>query len=177
MADGSERGNGGGFTLLDGAALVTGAAVAAVHLRGAAGFGLARGVWGLFWITFAGIALTAAGSFLFLARRFGRRPPGYPRLGDRLWGLLGLPWVGASLLRTSAPSGATRAPDLYAAGLAVGIAVTSFVALAVLWQTWVLKPPAARAPVAEPGPWTDRVGLALAVAWPLQCGFALVVIG
>src|SRR5207249_1319831 len=82
-----------GFTLLDGAALVTGAAVASVHIREAIADGHLLGPgWALAWLSFAGIALTAAGPFVFLLRRLGRRPPGYPRIGDRLWALLGGPW-------------------------------------------------------------------------------------
>ena len=29
----------------------------------------------------------------------------------------------------------------------------------------------------EPAPWTDRLGLMLTVAWPIQCGVGLVVMG
>src|ERR687894_3124113 len=87
-AMGEPSGKGGGFTLLDGAALVTGAAVASVHIREAIADGHLLGPgWALAWMTFAGIALTASGPFVFLLRRLGRRPMGYPRIGDRLWAL------------------------------------------------------------------------------------------
>src|SRR4051794_13767557 len=85
----------GGVTVLDGGALVVGAAVASIHIRAALrdedrldGLG-----WALLWLTLAGVALTAAGPFVFLVRRYGRRPTGYPRTGDWLWLALGLPWI------------------------------------------------------------------------------------
>src|SRR5689334_5835190 len=76
---------GDGFTVLDGGALVSGAAVASVHIRFAAPAvgGLDRVGWALLWITLAGVALTAAGPVVFLLRRYGRRPSNYPRTGDR----------------------------------------------------------------------------------------------
>jgi hypothetical protein len=169
---------GGGVTLLDGSAVVIGAAVASVHLREAIADDLPLGSgWALAWLTFAGIALTATGPFVFLVRRLGRRPPGYPRTGDRLWALLGAPWVLTALLPSPPRSDpAPRGADLYAFALTVGIGVTCLIALAVVWHTWVMVAPEVLAR-AGPTPWTDRVGRVLAVAWPLQCGFGLVVIG
>jgi hypothetical protein len=167
---GGER---GGFTLLDGAALVSGAAVASVHIRGAVPPGLTGGGWILVWITFAGVAVTAAGPFVFLGRRFGRRTPGYPRVGDVLWAILGLPWLVTALMRTAASSPGPQRNELVSAGLTFGVLVASTIALAVVWGTWVLVPPEKIAR-AGPTPWTNRVGLVLAVAWPLQCGFGLV---
>src|SRR3954454_17240830 len=81
-------GAGDGFRVLDGAALVMGAAVASVHIRyiirdNLSGFG-----WVLVWCTFAWVSLTATGPFLFLARRFAHKLPGYPQVGDCLWALL-----------------------------------------------------------------------------------------
>ncbi|HEX8199128.1 MAG TPA: hypothetical protein VF590_01480 [Isosphaeraceae bacterium] len=173
----AERGT-EGVTLLDGAALVTGAAVASVHIRQAIADGHLLGPgWALAWLTFAGVALTASGPFVFLLRRLGRRPAGYPRIGDRLWLLLGLPWVLTAPLPGSPPSEATpRGADLYAFSLTLGLGAVCLVALAVIWHTWVMVAPEVLAR-AEPSPWTDRVGRVLAVAWPLQCGFGLVVIG
>src|SRR4051794_40855960 len=85
---------GGGFTVLDGAALVVGAAVASVHIRSAVPADGLNGLgWAMLWMPLAGVALTAAGPFVFLVRRYGRRPIGYPAVGDRLWCLLGLPWL------------------------------------------------------------------------------------
>jgi hypothetical protein len=167
-----------GFTLLDGAALVTGAAVASVHIRQAIADGHLLGPgWALAWLTFAGVALTASGPFVFLLRRLGRRPAGYPRIGDRLWMGLGLPWVLTALIPSTPPADATRrGAEFYAFSLILGIGVASLVALAVVWHTWVMVAPEVLAR-AEPAPWTDRVGRVLAVAWPLQCGFGLVVIG
>lgn len=167
----------GGLTLLDGAALVTGAAVASVHIKGAVPTGALAGPgWVLVWTTFTGIALTAAGPFVFLVRRFLRRPPGYPRVGDVLWTLLGLPWLLTAVLQTSGTGGARERGPLYVGGLSLGVGLASMLALAVVWKTWVMVPPE-RIAKAPPSPWTNRVGLALSVLWPLQCGFGLIVIG
>jgi hypothetical protein len=168
-------GEGGGLTLVDGAALVTGAAVASVHIRGAVPIGLPGAGWVLVWLTFAGVAVTAAGPFVFLGRRFGRRTPGYPRVGDLLWALLGLPWLLTGVVRTASP-GVPRRDDLVATGLSFGLGIASLVSLAVVWSTWVLVPPD-QVKREVPTPWTNRMGLILAVAWPLQCGFGLVVVG
>src|SRR5436309_524433 len=56
---------GGGFSVLDGAAIVTGAAVASIHIRRVIRDDLAAPGWVLIWGTFAWVALTAAGPFLF----------------------------------------------------------------------------------------------------------------
>jgi hypothetical protein len=166
--------SGDGFTLLDGAALVVGAALAAVHMREAIPAGRLFGPgWVLAWLTFSGVAATAAGPFVFLMRRLGRRPPGYPRVGDRLWLLLGSPWVLTAVLPRDSPG---EGADLYQIVLTIGLGAACLVALAVVWSTWVAVP-AERLARGEPTPWTHRVGLALSVTWPLQCGFGLVVIG
>jgi hypothetical protein len=162
--------------LLDGAALVGGAAVASVHIRGAVPDELPGGGWVLVWITFAGVALTAGGPFVFLERRFWRRTLGYPRVGDVLWAILGLPWVLTALMRTASAGPGPRRDELVSAGLSFGVGIASMIALAVVWGTWVLVPPE-RVNSAGPTPWTNRMGLILAVAWPLQCGFGLVFVG
>ncbi len=166
----------GGVTMLDGAALVIGAAVASTQVRGVFPDRLTGAGWSLVWWTFAGITVSAAGPFVFLARRYWRRPPRYPRTGDLLWTILGLPWVLTAPLRTAQPLPGAQ-PDPFATlALTLGIAAASLVALVVIWKTWVLASPV---PPADPEPpdWTDRVGLTLASAFPLQWGFGLVVLG
>lgn len=167
--------SGGGFTLLDGAALVIGAAVASVHMREAVTSSLLPLGWGLVWITFTGVALSAAGPFIFLERRYGRRPPGYPRIGDYLWGLVGIPWILTALLRPSYPLGARASSlELYRLCLWLALGVVSFVVMAIVWRTWVAAGPG-KGMRDGPLAWTERIGLILAVGWPLQCGFGLVV--
>lgn len=176
----------GGFSVLDGGALVVGSTLASIHLRhlveerSLSAFG-----WGLVWVTFTGIALTATGPFLLLVRRYLRRIPGYPRVGDWLWALLGAPWLISAMLRGTyaAQRGGglvspldSRVEGIYMLALWSSQALACLIVLIVVWKTWVLASPAelkARDPVL----WTDRVGLALAVAWPLQCGFSLVAVG
>jgi hypothetical protein len=166
---------GGGFTVLDGAALVIGAAVASVHIRGAVPAESLGGVgWALLWITLSGVAVTAAGPFVFLARRYWRRPADYPRLGDWLWLLLGLPWLATAALRTGSPRAGPS--TLYVGALGLGTLVASIAALVAVWKTWVMVPPDDDPDGPRPH-WTERLGLVLAVAWPLQCGFAMVIGG
>ena len=164
------------FTLLDGVALVVAAAVASVHMKtpveSASGTG-----WVLVWLALAGVGLTAAGPILYLARRFGRSLPGYPRLGDQLWGLLGAPWVVTAPLRTSRAVGYPRALQTYGITLTATVVTACLIVLAVLWRKYVLTPPTTTAKCPGPTSWTDRLGLLVSVAWPLQCGYLLLVLG
>ncbi|QDV37249.1 hypothetical protein [Tautonia plasticadhaerens] len=172
--------SGSGFTLLDGIALVAGAAIASVHLRQATpGGGLNPAGWVLIWLTFCGVALTASGPFLTLIRRFSGRPRTPARLGDHLWAMLGAPWVVSALSRIVGESGRRGGglPDqLYELALVAGLGAASLVTLAVIWSRWVMVPPGAD-PETEPSGWTHRVGLGLAVAWPMQCGLGMIVLG
>lgn len=170
---------GGGFTVLDGVALVTGAAVASVHLRSAVnGFDdLMDFAWASALFTW--LSLTAAGPFVFLVRRFFTRPAGYPRLGDRLWALSGFPWLIAAAVKTGEPASeglAGRVDPAYVGCLGIGLTIVALVAVPVLASRFLLGDPS-RPRVPEPTPWTHRFGLALTVAWPLQCGMGLVVMG
>jgi hypothetical protein len=172
---GRAEGN-GGFSVLDGAAMVLGAAVASMHLRGVLRGGLADPGWAILWGAFVWIALTASGPFLFLVRRFGRRPASYPKVGDVLWALLGLPWVVAVGLHTPRRQPGPPHDDLFAVGLGIGLGLACLCALTVLWPFWVAVS-REQATQTFSGPWTNRVGLLLALAWPIQCGLGMVVIG
>ncbi|MCA1684554.1 MAG: hypothetical protein LC745_00930 [Planctomycetia bacterium] len=165
--------SGGGFTVPDGLALVAGAAVALAHLRGALRVGAAGPGWVMVWGTFVWVGLTSAGPFLFAARRHGRGLPGPPRVGERLWAVLGLPWVVTAVLR--GPAGG-RLDGAFAAALSLGLGVAVTVAMAGVWTTWVVVTPERASATFSP-PWTNRVGLVLAIAWPVQCGLGMVVIG
>ena len=184
-AIGARDGGAGGPSLLDGIALVAGAAIAGVHLKRAAASGLDGAGWVLLWITFSGVALTASGPFLAAIRRLSGRPGTPPRLGDRLWTLLGSPWVLAALPRIAADGG-RRAPivgsgslpaDLYSFSLTAGLGVAMIVAMAVVWSRWVMVAPGRVDLEEEAGGWSHRIGLALGVAWPLQCGLGMIVLG
>jgi len=176
MARGEGGGDaGGGFSVLDGAAFVAGAAVASAHLRGVVRPGDLGTAWGILGLTFAWVALTAAGPFLYLGRRYARRPAIPPRVGDRLWALLGLPWVLSSLAQTAAGRDGRAAADWLAFGLGAGVAVVCLIAIAAVWGTWVMVSPGQAARTFSP-PWTNRVGLFLAIAWPVQCGLGMMVI-
>ncbi len=168
----------GGFSVLDGAAIVTGAAVASIHIRGVirAGDHLAAPGWLLIWGTFAWVALTAAGPFLFLVRRYLRRLAGYPGVGDALWGVLGLPWLVTAVIRSATPGDPHGEGDLFPLSLTVLLAVACLIALTVVWRRWVMVSPEEAARTAS-APWTNRIGLILSVAWPIQCGVGLVIGG
>ena len=70
-----------------GRALVMGSAIASIHTLRVMRGDLTGAGWVMIWLTFAWVAITAAGPFLFLARRFARRLSDYPKIGDRLWAL------------------------------------------------------------------------------------------
>lgn len=168
--------NGGdGFRVLDGVALVMGAAVASVHMREIIRDNLSGFGWTLVWWTFTWVALTATGPFLLLLRRFARQTPGYPRVGDYLWALLGFPWFMSALVRSTLGNGTSQYDGAFATGLMVSLGVASLIALVVVWTTWVTVSPEQAARTAS-WPWTNRVGLLLAIAWPIQCGIGFVVI-
>jgi hypothetical protein len=178
MTDRAEAG--GGFTVLDGVALVTGSAVASVHLRTAVPEFQGPGDWVWACCLFSWLSLTSAGPYVFLVRRFFTRPVGYPRLGDKLWGMAGLPWLLAALVRTgeasTEPVAEQRLDPAYVGCLGIGLALWSMVALTVLAARYLVGDPARSKPP-WPSTWTDRIGLFLAVAWPIQCGVGLVVMG
>ncbi len=174
--------SGNGFTVLDGAGMVIGAAVAAVHLRQSVPETLAGPGWALLWLTFAGVAITATGPPISFLRYLRERPSGKTWLGDRLWTLLGAPWVLMALVRAASSEGLSENVqvdllELYTLGLSIGIGSASILTLGIVWSTWVMVPPGRINEPEEPTPWTHKVGLTLAVAWPLQCGFGLIVLG
>jgi hypothetical protein len=168
------REQGGRLTLLDGAALVMGSAIASLHVLRVMRSGLSIAGWVLICLTFALLAVTATGPFLYIARRIIRRLPGYPGIGDRLWALMGLPWVLTAVLQ-SFSLGEGRDTIVWMT-LVGGLAVASVVAVVEVWSTWVMVPPE-QAEQVEAGPWTNRVGLILAIAWPIQCGLGMIVLG
>jgi hypothetical protein len=176
----SERAEtGGGFTVLDGVALVTGSAVALVHVRLTVPEAAGLGDWAWAWCLFTWLSITSAGPFVFLVRRFFTRPSGYPKLGDRLWGLAGLPWLLAAMVRSGEPSGLVadgRLDPVYVGCLGIGLAFSTIVGLPPLASRFLLGDPA-RSRTSTPTSWTDRIGLFLTVAWPIQCAVGLVVMG
>jgi hypothetical protein len=170
---------GEGFSVLDGVALVAGAAVASVHVRSAFGESFFGPGWVITFGVFLGVGVTAAGPFLYLVRRYARKPPDYPRIGDLLWSGLGLPWLLSAMLQAAQARHTdphVMVPTVSTAVLFVGIAAASILALGVIWRTWVTVDPA-QAEANFNGPWTNRVGLVLAIAWPIQCGLGMVVAG
>lgn len=164
-----------GFTLLDAVALVMGSAVASIQVLRVARDPLTAPGWVLVWLAFGLVALTATGPFVFLARRFARQDVGYPRIGDRLWAILGIPWVATALLKSAMPDTDARQSPLFISSLCIGIGLVCLVSVSVVWGTWVMVSPE-RAALVEAGPWTSRVGLVLSIAWPIQCGLAMIVL-
>jgi hypothetical protein len=165
------REQGGRLNILDGAALVMGSAIASLHVLRVMRSGLSMVGWAMLVLTFTWLAVTATGPFLYLARRYVRRIPGYPAVGDRLWAVVGSPWVLAALLQA-----VSRSDSLAALVLAGGLGVASLIAVYEVWSTWVMVSPE-QAQEVEAGPWSSRVGLVLAIAWPIQCGLGMIVLG
>ena len=166
---------GAGFSVLDGVAMVMGSAIASIHTLRVMRGDLTGAGWAMLWLTFAGLAVTATGPFLYLGRRFARRLVDYPKVGDRLWAMLGVPWLLTAVIQSATAGSETRQGSLFAMTLGVGLGVVCLIALGVVWATWVMVPPEQAARV-EVAPWTNRVGLILAIAWPIQCGLGLVVL-
>jgi hypothetical protein len=166
---------GDGFSVLDGAALVMGSAIGSIHALRVMRSELTGAGWVMLWLTFAWVAITSTGPFLYLARRFGRRLAEYPKIGDRLWAMLGVPWLLTAVIQSATAGSEPRPNSLFATTLGVGLGLVCLVTLAVVWSTWVMVPPE-QATRVEASPWTNRVGLILAIAWPIQCGLGLVVL-
>lgn len=62
-----------------------GSAIASIHILGVRRWELSGANWVMVALSFTWLALTAAGPFIFLERRYARRIANYPRIGDRLW--------------------------------------------------------------------------------------------
>jgi hypothetical protein len=166
---------GDGLSVLDGGALVMGSAIASVHILRAMRTDLSGAGWLMMAVTFTWVAITAAGPFVYLARRFVRRLSHYPKTGDRLWAILGVPWLASAILQSAAPSTESRPNTFFTMTLSVGLGIACMIALAVIWNTWVIVSPAQAARI-EAAPWTNRVGLVLSIFWPIQWGVALIVL-
>lgn len=162
------------LTVLDGLALVMGSAIASVHILRIMRSGLSAGGWVMVGLTFLWVALTSSGPFIFLARRYSRRLAGYPRVGDWLWAVMGIPWLLTALIQSALP-GDPRQNPLFTMTLSISLVIACMTCLAVVWGTWVMVPPEQAARV-EAEPWTNRVGLILSIAWPIQCGLGMVVL-
>jgi hypothetical protein len=111
------------------------------------------------------LGLTAAGPFVFAWRCGIRRTAGYPRPGDVIWMLLGLPWtISAPLMEGAAGSGA------WILGLSLAISCT--LAMMELWRSWICDRSSDGRVTT-----TEAIGLALGVAWPVQVALALMLVG
>ena len=168
-------GPGKDINVLDGVALIMGSAIASVHMLRVIRSGLSPAGWIMLWLTYSCVALTATGPFMFLARRYSRRLPGYPKIGDWLWALLGAPWVVTAVIESVVPGEDPRHNPLFSLTLTISLALSCLIAVVVVWGSWVMVPPEKAARI-EGAPWTNRVGLILAIAWPIQCGLGMIVL-
>lgn len=160
-----------GLTTLDAVALVTGAAMASVHVR--ALFTDQPGPFTLAVLVtlFCWMSLASSGPFVFVIRRFARHLPGYPGLGDVLWLISGLPWVISGVVRTgSSTSYLDPAADRAYAATLIGS-----VAVAIGWSLLIVVRHGAAACVAD-RTWTEWAGLLAAGLWPLQALTAFVIL-
>jgi hypothetical protein len=69
-----------------------------------------------------------------------------------------------------------EAPNRILCMALIHVGMMSLVALAVVSGTWVTVSPEEVAPTMAHS-WTNRIGLVLAIAWPVQCGVGMVAIG
>ena len=146
--------SGEGFSVLDGGALVMGSAIASIHILGCPAVGPFRR------------GLAHGRDHIHLGRRDGGGPVHLPgaavcpsicptirKIGDRLWAMLGIPWLVTALVQSAAPSSEPRHNPLFIMTLSMGLAIVCLIALAVVWSTWVMVPPEQAAQVeAAPGP-------------------------
>lgn len=102
------------------------------------------------------------------------RPHPKKRLGDYLWALLGLPWwlSGLPLAFLGDVRIAPAAEELYALGLLVSLGLANVLVAGLVWSCWIARP---EVPEDEErvAPLSHRLGLLLAVCWPIQLGFGL----
>ena len=161
------------LSVSDGVAIIAGAAVASVHLRGVINERFIGPGWLGVWATFGWVALSSTGPFLFLVRRLFRQSQARLKIGEKLWLMLGLPWLLAALVQQG---GTPTASERVAVVLSIGLGIVSLISIGVLWETWVKVSPL-KAEETFSGPLSNRVGLILAIAWPVQCGAGMVVIG
>jgi hypothetical protein len=159
--------------MLDGAALVTGGAVASVHFRELTDelTGLTILGWLFLAAAFGWLALTSAGPFVFLVRRFSSRPIGYPSPDDWLWLAVGLPWLLTALYRSACGTSFDPTNSIYGTCLFLGLFAASGLSLLRILRTWSSIGEGER----DGGSWTDLVGRVLSVTWPLQLGLGFVV--
>lgn len=164
------------FTVLDGTALVMGSAVASVQLRPLAREGSSTAGLIAASLVFAWLAATVSGPFVYLVRRFVRPTTGPSGIGERLWALLGIPWLLGAAVRSAGAGAQDGAEGVYPLVMAGSVAAASLIAFLTIWQTWVAASPEEASRVGA-GAWPNRIGLVLAIAWPIQFGLAFVVLG
>ncbi|WP_165065497.1 hypothetical protein [Paludisphaera rhizosphaerae] len=154
------------LTTADFMAFTIGAAFALLHLKRALGPdvstpGLIVGSLAFLWLT-----ATTAGPFVVLFRRMAGVESEGPTVGDRLWLVLGAPWILSSLF-------AWLQSGFPAIVLAVGVAEACLLAMIEVWRRWI-SVSAEEAKVAFSGAWTNRFGMILAIAWPVQIALLLI---
>ncbi|MFO0956265.1 MAG: hypothetical protein U0800_02230 [Isosphaeraceae bacterium] len=161
-----------GLTVLDVLALVLGSSVASVHARPAF-VELANGAgWAAVVPAFLGMAVTSAGPFLRLSRRWAEGKPPGPADGIRYWSALGCPWIAAALVRAAAP----WARGVVQVILVSGLLLAGTYVVVEIWRTRMrLDDDQAPPRPVESQHWTGPVGTAIAVAWPLQLACDLMI--
>jgi hypothetical protein len=177
MADANPISSTVGLTILDALALTAGAAVGSIHVRPFLFPASAAGAWLMLSLVLFWIAITAAGPFIYVVHKYSRPVPGFPRTGDRLWTILGLPWVATAVVRTIYPATQeAHMDDWFTPILWACVGLACCVAGSIVWTTWIAVPSGTATQTAGP-PWTNRLGLVLGVTWPLQCAASMVVAG
>jgi hypothetical protein len=148
-------------------AAMTGVAIAAFNLRAAITDNRDSGEMIFFALVGLGIALTAAGPTMWF---LGQRPRiAAERMGPMLWAILGAPWWIATLDLSLELPGHLSLYQLIVGPMIWVINVLALVALILGWSATVVRN------TGRPVSWSQGIGMALAVAWPVQIGLGLVV--
>ncbi len=169
-----------GFTMLDVAAVILGAAIASIHVRLAVPAPHGKATWFFGVALFLWLSLTATGPFLYLSRRLiPRTGVPWPLVGDRLWVLWGCPWVISAVVESAINPRASATGQLepiYVGSLGLGLFLATTIALPVLAARYLWGEPGGVGRAAGAN-WTQWVGLGLSATWPIQCGVGLVLMG
>lgn len=166
-----------GLSVLDGIALIGGTAIGSVHVKPLLIPALSVNSGAMLTILLIFISITSAGPFIYLVHRYYRPVAGFPRTGDRLWLILGLPWVVTGLVRAVVPTPSEpRLDDWYVPLLWTSLAISCVTVASIVWSTWIVVP-GDQAIESFGRTWTNRLGLFLGVTWPIQLAAGMVVVG
>lgn len=163
------------WSLLHIVAIVTGAAVASMHLKDRAVFGDELNEFGvaLLIVVFLFLAVAATGPFLYGIHRLVYRKPDALFSGESAWLVLGLPWLITALWRSVFDSGiSTTAGQRWLLFLWVMLGASCLYAAVVAVIRFRRTAPGTEGQKGKMAPGLlsliDTIGGTLALLWPFQ---------